>query len=100
MLVKWTPDLVDIEINRLTEVTNLVECRYNAVQYIMILHTTIQRQEQNINKISKSQKTPHITPLRASYRVSVVRILQNIDRVIKAPYCIARIAWHDTISAW
>ena len=58
------------------------------VQHIMILHNTILWQEQNINHFSKSQKTPHTSPLRARYEVSFMRILENIDHVIMAPQCI------------
>ena len=46
-----------------------VECRNNAVQLTMILHTTLQWLWQNINPISNSQKTPHTLPSRASYGV-------------------------------
>ena len=53
------------------------ECRNDAVQYITVLHTTIQWQEQNIKHISKSQHTPHIQPLRASYGASFTRILEK-----------------------
>ena len=45
----------------------------------MILHRT---QWQKLNQILESQQTPHISPLRASYGVSIVRILEKIDRVI------------------
>ena len=34
----------------------------------------------------KSQKTPHSSPSRASYGVSVVRICEQIDRIIVALY--------------
>ena len=65
-----------------------VQCRHNSVQYIMVLlHTTIQWQEQNINQIMKSQMTPHTSPLWASYGVSFMRILKKIDHVIMAPHC-------------
>ena len=43
---------------------------------------------QNISLYLFSQKTPHISPLWASYGVSIVRILEKIDRVITAPHCI------------
>ena len=36
----------------------------------------------------KSQKTPHTSPLRASYGMSFVSILMKNDRVIKGFYCI------------
>ena len=37
-----------------------------------------------------SQKTPHTSPLRASYGMSFVSILMKNDRVIKGFYCIAK----------
>ena len=44
-----------------------VRCRYNAVQHKMILHTVHQWLNQNIYPNKHSQKTPHISPWRASY---------------------------------
>ena len=35
-----------------------------------------------------SQKTPHTSPLRASYGMSFVSILMKNDRVIKGFYCV------------
>ena len=68
-------------------VLSTVDCRYNTVYFIMMLHATLQRQQQNINQILNSQKTPHTSPSRASYGVSVVWIWETIDRVITAPRC-------------
>ena len=45
-----------------------------------------------------SQKTPHTSPLRASYGMSFVSILMKNDRVIKGFYCrtlIPDIITHD-----
>ena len=39
------------------------------------------------NHVSESQQTPQTLPSRASYGVSIVRILAKIDRIIKAPHC-------------
>ena len=39
-------------------------------------------------QISESQQTPHNSPSRASYGVSIVRILEKNDRVRTAPHCI------------
>ena len=64
-----------------------VECRYNAVQFITILPPALRWQEQNVNQTSKSQHTPHTSPSRASYGVSIVRIWEKINRVITAPHC-------------
>ena len=38
------------------------KCRYNAVQYNMILHTPLQWLGQNIHQSFNPQKTPHISP--------------------------------------
>ena len=38
-----------------------------------------------------SQKTPHTSPLRASYGMSFVSILMKNDRVIKGFYCISSV---------
>ena len=39
-----------------------VGCLYNAVQYNMILHTSMQLLKPNINQSFSTQKTPHISP--------------------------------------
>ena len=57
---------------------NTVECRYNAVQIITILHTALRWQQQNVNQTSNS---------RASYGVSIMRILEKVDRVITTTHC-------------
>ena len=64
-----------------------VECRYNAIGFIPILHTALLWQQQNINQTSNSQQTPHSSPSRVSYGVSIMRILKKIVRVITAPQC-------------
>ena len=45
-----------------------------------------------------SQKTPHTSPLRASYGMSFVSILMKNDRVIKGFYCIrmGRVRYMET----
>ena len=72
-------------------INGTVECRYNAVQFIMILSSALQRQQQNINQTSNSRQTPHIPPSRVSYGVSIVRIWEKIDRVIMTPHFICEI---------
>ena len=59
------------------QVLNIVECRYNAVWYHMILKTALQRLKQNINQSLPPHKTLHTSPLRASYGVSIVRIFEK-----------------------
>ena len=65
-----------------------VKRRYNAVHFITIWHTPLRWQQQNVNQTSNSQQTPPTSPSRASYEVSVMRILKKMDRVITAPRCI------------
>ena len=62
--------------------TNTLKCRYNAVQFIAILHTALRYQWQKVNQILLSQQTSHISPSQASYGMSIVRIVEKIDRVI------------------
>ena len=61
--------------------------RYSLVQYIMILHTVLQWQRQSINETVDSQKTPHISPSRASYGVSIERVWVKIDYIITPLHC-------------
>ena len=68
---------------------NTVECRYNAVTFVTILHSALRLRWLNINQTLDSQKTPHISPSRASYGVPFVRIFEKIGRVITAPHCTA-----------
>ena len=46
-----------------------VKCRYNAVQYNMILHTVLKWLRQNVNQDLYSQHTSHISPSPASFWV-------------------------------
>ena len=64
-----------------------MECRYNAVQYNMVLLTSLRWLRQDINQNLWPQKTIHASPWRASYGVSFVRILEKNDRVITVPCC-------------
>ena len=73
--------------------SDIVECRFNAVQFITIVPMSLSWQQQNLHQISNSQHTPHTSPSQASYGVSVVRILKKIDRVITALHCICK--WTD-----
>ena len=52
----------------------------------MILRTVMQRRKLNIDYISNPQKAPHILYSRASCGVSVVKILEKIDHVIRAQH--------------
>ena len=40
-----------------------------------------------VNQILESQQTPHTSPLRASYGVSIVEILEKIGSIITARHC-------------
>ena len=46
---------------------------------LMLFHTTMQWQQQNINQVLNSQKTPHTSSSWASFVVSVVRIWKNLS---------------------
>ena len=56
----------------------------NATKHNMIFFSSLHWLTQNID----SQKILHSSPSRANYGVSIVRILEKIDRVITAPHCI------------
>ena len=43
-------------------VPDTVECRHNAVNFITILQTELQWQQQNVNKTWNTQQTPHTSP--------------------------------------
>ena len=64
--------------------TSTVKCRYNVVQIIMLLHMALLKQRQKITQIFESQQAPYISPSRASYGVSIVKIWGVIDRIITA----------------
>ena len=53
----------------------------------MVLHTALSWQQQNMDQILNSQNTPHSSPSRASYGVSLASILVELDPVITAPLC-------------
>ena len=65
-----------------------VECRCYAVQLIPILPKALRWYQQNVNQTSGSQHAPHASPSQASYCVSIMTILNKIDRVITAPQSI------------
>ena len=54
--------------------------------YHDITYDTAKTQCQEVNQILESQQTPHTSRSRANYGVSVVRILEKIERVITAPH--------------
>ena len=65
-----------------------IECCRHAVWFNTIKHTTLRWQWQNVNEILIPHQTRHTSFLRASYGVSIVRILETIERVITVPHCI------------
>ena len=70
-----------------SDMSYTIECHYNAVQFITISHMALWWQQQNINETSNSQQTPHTSPSRVSYGVSIMRILKKIDHVTMALDC-------------
>ena len=64
-----------------------VEFWYNAVQYIMILHTALQWQLLNTNPTFSSREKPHISPSWTSYELCVVEIWDKFSRDITTSHC-------------
>ena len=65
---------------------NVETVTYKNIKFNVWVSTAITVAESE-NKILGSQQTPHISPSRASYGMSVVRILKKIDCIITAPPC-------------
>ena len=61
--------------------------RLNASRYRILYCDESVRSSIKINL--NSQQTPHISPSRASYGVSIVRTLEIIDRIMKTSRCIS-----------
>ena len=64
-----------------------VRCHCNWVQYNMIFYISQEWLRQIVNQNLNTHKTPHISPYRASYGVSFMRILDKIDHVVIAQHC-------------
>ena len=56
MSAKWQPFCLSLNGFKYSQ------CRYNAVQFITILHTTQRLQQRNMNQTWNSQQTPHTSP--------------------------------------
>ena len=69
----------------------------NMVQYNMIMHTSLLWLRQNINQGLHSQKTPHNSPSRVSYGMSIVNIFEKTDRVIMTLLCTYTVHYDDVI---
>ena len=68
-----------------------VKCRYSAVNDNMILHM-VRQWLRSICIRGHIHKTPHISPSRASYGVSIEMMWEKIYHVITAPpYCIYKL---------
>ena len=76
------------QLVRSRNISYTVDGRYHDTHFFTILHTALRWQRQNVDQTLNSQLTRHTSPSRASYGVSVARILEKIDRVITAPHCI------------
>ena len=57
------------------------------VQFFAVLHTALRWQWQNVDETLNSLQTPHSSPSWVSNGMSVVRILEEIDRIITALSC-------------
>ena len=69
-----------------------VECGDDDTVIMWSNFSALQWQWEKINQTLASWKTPHISPSLASYGVSIVRILEKINRVITASHC-STILW-------
>ena len=69
-----------------------VEFWYNAVQYIMILHTALQWQLLNTNPTFSSREKPHISPSWTSYELCVVEMWDKFSRDMTTSHCTT--TWH------
>ena len=69
-------------------ILHTLKCRDNVVRFIKISYAALQWQQQNLYQTLTSQQTPHTSPSRASYGVSIVTIVEKTDRVLTAPHYI------------
>ena len=77
---------------------NTVRCRYNVVQYFMILHTILQSQQQNI-RLWTHKKHPIPRPHGRDMGCLLAEFLEKIDCVITASHCskMASLYWHGPL---
>ena len=59
------------------------QIQLSGVQFFMIFNMALWWQWQNVDQTLNWQKTPHTSASQVSYGVSVVRILEKIDCIIK-----------------
>ena len=65
-------------------VFDTVECRYNAIQFDLILHALLQFPRHNRNQCEPT-KTLHASPYRASHGVSFVKIFKKLTVLWRHP---------------
>ena len=63
-----------------------VRCRYNVVQHHMVLKTAQQWLKQNIYYCEHLQKSPHISPSRATYGMLIVRNCNKKANTVRCRY--------------
>ena len=69
---------IELLCKKIWPICNTVECLYNMVQYNVIFQTALQLFTYYLDHSSYSQKTPYISPSRATYGLSIVGIfLEN-----------------------
>ena len=88
---KWGPTC-DCDISDSAIYTTAIYRAYT------VSHMALWWQWQNADQTLNSQQAPYTSPSRASYGLSVVRISEKIDCIIKAPYCIVK--WPNGIDIW
>ena len=55
--VPWHSPESNFTVNAQATTVESLECHYNPVQFIMVFHTALQWQQQNVNQTSNSQQT-------------------------------------------
>ena len=61
-------------------------CGHNGVQYVKILHNTVNTATEHKSNFELTKDT-HTSPSWERYWVSIVRIVEEIDRVIATSHC-------------
>ena len=79
--------LIDIYMNDQYQTKQTLGCRYNMVRFITVSHTALGWQRQNMYQTLTSQQTPHTSPSRASYGMSIVRIWEKTDPILTSLHC-------------
>ena len=84
--LKFSSDLLTVSLRKHVDLYT-VGCRYDVVQYYMILRTSLKWLRLNIHHIFNLQKTPHFCPNGRTMGCLCWEFLVKIDHVITPPHC-------------